>query len=108
PAGPPPATQRSVCVVEGAALEEVKGALGDLAANPGLHLQNTGGGMLFYSDAGETGPFLHTLARALPAATVYRLVTGPAAGRLGVLFVRGPVDVGYFETPDISSWAKVL
>jgi hypothetical protein len=57
--------------------------------------------VLVHSDAGNAGVFLYDLADALSGATVYRLITGPTPDRFGILIVRGGLDVGYFEVPDV-------
>jgi hypothetical protein len=99
----PPASEAVMpCVVEGATTEEVTRALGEYA---GLcHVGATAAGSVLVTSEQITAGYLaYDLAAALPHATLYRLISDPAAGRFGVLVLRGEQVVGNFETPAVKT-----
>jgi hypothetical protein len=93
---------RTVCAIEGATADDVKRALGTLASNPGLHVDSRARGtVVFWSDLGETHVFMLDISDALPAATIYRVLSSPSSDRFGVLIVRGGQFVAQLEIPPV-------
>lgn len=92
----------TLSVVEGATPEEVARALVEYADLCRVGT-TANGDVLITSEKISVGYLAYDLAAALPHATVYRLISDPAAGRFGVLILKGEQVVGDFETPAVKT-----
>lgn len=102
PEGPPASEAVTLCVVEGATPARVARALGEYADLCEVRA-TAARRVLVTSEKISIGILAYDLAAALPRATVYRLIGDPAAGRFGVLVLKGEEVVGNFESPAIKT-----
>lgn len=96
PAAPTRAIARSLAVVEGVGPDSVRAAItgNPLLAKLGI-LPNRRGTVVY--PVRGTGVDVVELCDALPEATVYRVISGPAPERFAVHVFRGESELGAFE-----------
>jgi hypothetical protein len=102
----PDDTSYSVAVVEGASVDEVRRALGDVADEGWIHVTPGPIGVLITATDGRLGTESWDVAEALPSATVYDVQLRPEA--FSVLVLRGPDEVGRFRVPALDSDVTML
>lgn len=99
---PPVSTAISFCVVEGATPAQVGPLLGEYGDVCDVRA-TAAHRVLVTSEKVSVGFLAYDLAAALPGATVYRLISDPAAGRFGALVLAGERVIGNFESPAIKT-----
>jgi hypothetical protein len=99
--GPAALPPFDVAVVEGASVEEVRQALGDVASEPWLRIEPCAGGVLLSSQDGTLGTQGWDAAEALPLTTTYLVQRWPGTGDFSVVVLQGGKDVGHFGVPQI-------
>jgi hypothetical protein len=94
-----PPLARSVAVVEGASVRDVRRALGDMADDTWIHLTPSRVGVLVTATDGPLGTQAWGIAEALPTATIYYVRRRTAPDELTVLVLRGSEEVGRLRVP---------
>jgi hypothetical protein len=91
-------TGRSVALVEGATVEQVRAVL---ESEPWLSIEAAASGVLLHSSDGRLGTQAWDAAEALPEATVYLLHHWLDDDAFEVTVLRGASEVGSFRLPDL-------
>jgi hypothetical protein len=94
---PSPAPGHSFCVVEGATADAVARIVAEAVPGAPVKVEANTIGAVVYAERGDTAMLGGDIAFALPDATVYTVLLGPAPDRFGVLVLKGERDVGSFE-----------
>jgi hypothetical protein len=102
------ASARSVAVVEGASVHDVRRALGDMADEAWIHLTPSPVGVLVTADEGPLGTQAWDIAEALPAATVYYVQKRTTPSEFTVLVLRGSAEIGRLRIPALDNHTQML
>lgn len=94
-----PPQARSVAVVEGASVGDVRRALGDMAEETWIHLTPSRVGVLVTAVDGPLGTQAWDIAQALPTATIYYVRRRTVPSEFTVLVLRGSEEIGRLRVP---------
>ena len=94
-----------VALVDGATVQDVRAALGDIANEDWLRIATAPTGALITSTDGAIGTQGWDVAAALPAATVFLVQHWPSSGAFEVRVLRGSDEIGVMRVPPLAGQA---
>lgn len=102
-----PPLARSVAVVEGASVRDVRRALGDMAEDTWIHLAPNKVGVIVTAIDGPLGTQAWDIAQAMPTATIYYVQRRTAPSEFTVLVLRGSEAIGRLRIPALDDTEKL-